>query len=80
MKPGFTTEASAEASLMCRMPGCRNRWAVDVSHGKVCSHHDDVLRRAGGQAPEARTVTAPLPFREAARPFAEPEERNEVGF
>lgn len=80
MKPGFTTEASAEASLMCRMPGCRNRWAVDVSHGKVCSEHDDALRRQGGKAPEQRAITAPLPFREAARSFTEPEERDEAGF
>ncbi len=76
--------AEAAASLMCRMPSCRNRWTVDICHGRVCSFHDSALYRASDKArgittaPEAvRRLSSVLPGRAAVRPYSEPEERDE---
>lgn len=82
MKPGFTAQADTERTLMCRMPGCRNRWAVDVTNGKVCSEHDRQLSRShGGKPPEdmpRHQAPMPLiPLREAVRAFSEPAERDD---
>lgn len=76
---GFNAQAGAESALLCRMPGCRSRWTVDMGHGKVCSHHDEALSRAGSVAPpeQLRRFQQPMPLREAARPFAEPVEHDE---
>lgn len=81
---GFKTDADEARALMCTMPGCRNKWTCDVSHGKVCSHHDEALSRShGGKRPDGpptRQAPLPIPLREAVRPFAEPEERDQVEF
>lgn len=37
--------ANPARQFLCRVPGCRYRWAVDMSHGKVCSMHDDFFSR-----------------------------------
>lgn len=76
---GFKTDAEVERALMCRMPGCRNRWAVDISHGRVCSDHDATLARSGGTAPPegVKRHQAPIPLRDAMRPFAEPVDRDD---
>ena len=77
---GLTAQASAENALMCRMPGCRNRWTVDMGHGKVCSFHDEALSRAGSVAPpeQVRRFQQPIPIREAVRPFAEPDDHDDL--
>jgi hypothetical protein len=70
----------SERSLMCRMPGCRNRWSCDVAHGKVCSEHDRQLAKSHRQpAPQCtRDVRAAIaPLAEALRPFNERAERDE---
>lgn len=70
-------------ALMCRMPGCRNRWTVDILHGKVCSDHDAALSRAGSTRPAGtvRRAQAAMPLREALPHFAEPADRDdEPGF
>ena len=73
-----TTGDSGDHSLMCRMPGCRNVWTVDISHGRVCSLHDETLSRAGSKPPPKRICGAPaISLSEAVRPFAEPVEREE---
>jgi hypothetical protein len=79
---GFTAEASAESALMCRMPGCRNRWTVDMANGRLCSYHDAaVTHNHGGKPPEGLPKRqAAIPLREAMRPFSEPTERDEVEF
>lgn len=76
---GFNAEAEAERRLMCRMPGCRNRWTVDMTNGAVCSHHDAVLTHShGGKPPEGLPKRqAAIPLREAVRPFAEPVEHDD---
>jgi hypothetical protein len=84
----LSAEAAAERALMCRMPGCRNRWSVDVSHGKVCSQHDQQLAKAdhteGAQrARQFRATLLPhsLPtLREVARPFTEVDRDDEQEF
>jgi hypothetical protein len=68
-----------DGALMCRMPGCHNRWTVDVLHGRVCSFHDDSLSRCGVK-PTARVnrlASSPIPVSEAVRPFTEPEHDGE---
>lgn len=76
---GFNADAERDRALMCRMPGCRSRWTVDMGHGKVCSHHDEALSRAGSVAPpeQVRRFQAPIPMREAVKPFAEVPEHDE---
>lgn len=59
--------AIGDRSLMCRMPGCSLRWAVDVSHGRVCSFHDEQLSNHGVRRPGL--VGRPTPL--GARPLAE---------
>lgn len=79
MKP-FQASPDEGSSLLCRMPGCRNPWTVDILHGRVCSHHDAVLARGGSAAkPSDNPVRhqAPIPLRDAVRPYAEPEEHDE---
>lgn len=76
----FQSQPDEAQTLMCRMPGCRNVWTVDILHGRVCSHHDAVLSRGSSSAPPTdRAVRhqAPIPLRDAVRPFAEPEEHDE---
>lgn len=75
----FDAGAQADRALMCRMPGCSNRWTVDMGHGKVCSHHDEALSRSGSTvAPaEVRRFQSAIPLREAVRPFAEPSDHDE---
>lgn len=78
----FATSDDLDAGLMCRIPGCRNRWTVDILHGRVCSHHDTELSR-GGVAPPAEVRQrhqAPIPLRDAVRPYAEPAEHDEEAF
>lgn len=67
-------QQNGDHALMCRIPGCRSRWTVDVLHGRVCSLHDDSLSRCG-VAPSRRAnrlASTPVPMAEAVRPFAEP--------
>lgn len=49
-----------DRSLMCRMPGCTLRWAVDISHGKVCSFHDEQLHHRGIPNVGKRKPTTPV--------------------
>ncbi len=51
MKKGFTEAVQVDIPLGCRMPGCRNSWAVDISHGRVCGYHDELLSRSHGNNP-----------------------------
>lgn len=68
MSRAHATEAQAEASLLCSVEGCFNRWATDFGK-RLCSP----CGRAG-----ERAKTKPLPLlREAARPFTEPQEPDE---
>lgn len=67
-----------DPTLLCAIPGCGGRWSCNFGW-KLCSRHDEMrthgtLRRDEyGPAPASpvRSVTAALPFREAARPFTE---------
>lgn len=77
---GFSNELEAGRALQCRMDGCRNRWVVDINFGKVCSHHDGTLARGGSSVqPSDRPQRhqAPIPLRDAVRPYAEPLEPDE---
>lgn len=77
---GLRTQADADHALMCRVSGCRNRWTVDILHGRVCSEHDAAFARGGSTAPPTREQhrhQAPIPLRDAVRPFAEPVEHDE---
>lgn len=78
MKP-FKTEIDAERDLLCRWEGCRNRWTVDFSHGRLCSHHDAIAARGGPAKSQDNPVRhqAPIPLREAVRPFSEPAEHDD---
>lgn len=74
----------ADRSLLCRMPGCNHRWTVDISHGRVCSMHDEALSRAGSRGsgistapPAVRRLQDALPRLPPARPYAEPEEHDD---
>lgn len=71
-----------DSSLMCRMPGCRNKWAVDILHGKVCSYHDAELSKGSTPPTEQRKPRhqASIPLRDAVRPYAEPAEHDEEAF
>jgi len=68
-----------DGALMCRMPGCRNRWTVDILHGRVCSLHDDSLSRCGVKPAQRakRLASSPVPLADAVRPFVEPEREEE---
>ena len=74
----------ADSSLLCRVPGCGKRWAVDISHGKVCSDHDAQFSKSGSRRPPpTRSPVTPRPLptlAEAVRPFIEPADRDEVEF
>lgn len=64
--------------LLCRAPGCGRRWTCDF--GKpLCSEHDRTRHEGGGpqRQPLQLVRSQPLPFREAARSFAEPMERDD---
>lgn len=86
MRQQLPAEASASHSLLCRMPGCRNRWSCDVLFGKVCSEHDRDLAKSHRQPPtqatrDVRAALAPLlPIGESLRPFNERAERDEEEF
>jgi hypothetical protein len=83
MRPQLPAQADGERSVMCRMPGCRNRWACDVLFGKVCSYHDAELAKSHKQpAPQSTrdvraALTPLLPIGESLRPFNERAERDD---
>lgn len=60
-------QSQVYSGLMCRMPGCSLRWAVDISHGRVCSFHDEQLSKRGtpniGKAKP--TTIGPVPVSQA---------------
>lgn len=35
----IATESGADLALMCRAPGCPNRWSVESAQGRCCSAH-----------------------------------------
>lgn len=78
-----TGDTGFDHSMLCRMPGCRNRWTVDINHGRVCSLHDETLSRVGIVKPSGSkrlVASTPIPLRDAVRPFAEPVEPEEEQF
>ncbi len=64
------------AGLLCSFPGCVKRWVNDYGK-KLCSEHD-AIRFTGGGAHQQRPI--PETLRPAARPYCEPEERDELPF
>lgn len=54
-------QASSNREFCCRVPGCTFRWAVDMSHGRVCSMHDDFFSR-NPRAENKAKKHAPLPM------------------
>lgn len=68
---------SADRSLACRVPGCKYRWAVDISHGKVCSMHDDIFSRSSATKGPGKALPAPMQavgqWWKAAQPTRDPE-------
>lgn len=63
----MTARANDDSSLLCSVQGCGHRWTSDFGR-RLCSEH---LRGAPATKP------LPLPTREAARPHAEPADRDE---
>jgi hypothetical protein len=69
----------SDHGLLCRVPGCGRLWSVDISHGRVCSMHDDAFSRAHAPrlaTPAPRRLGMPT-LREAVKPFCEPERDDE---
>lgn len=68
--------AGPDHTLLCRVHGCGKRWSVDISHGRVCSFHDETFSRAEAKRPVSlpprRPGGLPVPIHEAVRPFSEP--------
>lgn len=65
-------------SLMCRMPGCTLRWSVDISHGRVCSFHDESLSRRGMRtATTQKTVAGPVPLAQEIPHWSDPSDADE---
>lgn len=50
----------SDRSLTCRVAGCPYRWAVDMSHGKVCSMHDDFFGRNPKEQVPGKRLNAPM--------------------
>ena len=70
-------EVKSDFGLLCRMPGCKKRWTVDVNHGRVCSVHDAVLSRCGQPLLVARSKPLMVPLRQAVKPYVEVSDRDE---
>lgn len=53
-------ESSSDRSMCCRVHGCTYRWTVDITHGKVCSMHDDFFSRNAKEQSPAKKTYAPM--------------------
>lgn len=62
-------------SLLCRVTGCGRRWSVDISHGRVCSMHDEQFSKQGlRRAPSGPRPLASIPtLAHVVKPFCDPE-------
>jgi len=69
---------SLDHSLLCSNAGCNRRWTCDFGK-RLCSECD--ARRHSGHAakpPQRQAMLPAMPtLREAVRPYAEPDERDE---